>query len=113
MKVRKRNLVYLDCEKQGHISALDRVCIDSNCPYNELVCANCIEQLHAGHEVIPLRKLMEKLEDLNFCKEEKPENHDNNHIKGLKTAGANYKERIAGLRKALDDAMAKVEDCLR
>ena len=116
MQDNPRKLLFLICDKQGHNRVLDTVCLNSNCSSNMLVCATCIEQLHKGHEVILLSKFMETLDNLNFRKQEKPEkpgNNDDNLTKALKTAATNYKERVVELRKAFEESMAKIEDCLR
>ena len=113
MQVRSYKLLYSGCEKEGHHSSLDKVCIDSNCRSHELGCVKCIEQFHNGHEVILLSDFMKRLDNLNFSKQQKPESDDNSPIKAVKKAGADYREGIAELRKTFESAMAKIEDCLR
>ena len=114
MQVNPHRLRYFSCDKQGHQNLpMGKVCIDRNCRSQELVCASCVELLHSGHEVIDFSRFIEKLDNLNFGRHDKPESDVSKSIRAMKKARVDYKERVAILHKALSETMAALEACLR
>jgi len=51
-----KQISYSCCNKSSHESEpLSRICIDKQCKNKTLICALCEEELHNGHETVPLK----------------------------------------------------------
>lgn len=59
---KKSKFLYHSCERVDHGELpMNKVCIDSRCSSNSLVCGDCIRADHLNHQVVSLGEFVERL----------------------------------------------------